>query len=146
MLRSALVVAVVLAVLACGTSAAPPGTSAPEATTRPPPAGSPTATPPAREDIVCTMDVKRCPDGTEVGRTGPRCEFVCPDGGAKACTTSDDCSNGETCTGKLGCDEGWHCAKPACTRDLVTFCGCDGKTFKASGTCPGRKASKRGPC
>ena len=28
---------------------------------------------------VCTMDAKICPDGTAVGRSGPKCEFVeCP--------------------------------------------------------------------
>ena len=29
--------------------------------------------------IFCTMDAFQCPDGTWVGRTGPNCEFVCPD-------------------------------------------------------------------
>jgi len=28
--------------------------------------------------VACTMDVKQCPDGSYVGRTGPNCEFVCP--------------------------------------------------------------------
>ena len=28
--------------------------------------------------VNCTMDVKVCPDGSSVGRTGPNCEFVCP--------------------------------------------------------------------
>lgn len=28
--------------------------------------------------VVCTADARQCPDGTWVGRTGPRCEFVCP--------------------------------------------------------------------
>ena len=32
----------------------------------------------ASEPIACTMDAKMCPDGTYVGRTGPKCEFVCP--------------------------------------------------------------------
>ncbi len=27
----------------------------------------------------CTQDAMICPDGTGVGRTGPNCEFVCPD-------------------------------------------------------------------
>lgn len=27
--------------------------------------------------IACTMDAMMCPDGTYVGRTGPKCEFVC---------------------------------------------------------------------
>ncbi len=29
--------------------------------------------------IVCAMDMMECSDGTWVGRTGPNCEFVCPD-------------------------------------------------------------------
>ena len=28
--------------------------------------------------IACTMDAMQCPDGSYVGRTGPKCEFVCP--------------------------------------------------------------------
>ncbi|OGH91433.1 MAG: hypothetical protein A2534_01690 [Candidatus Magasanikbacteria bacterium RIFOXYD2_FULL_39_9] len=34
---------------------------------------------PEPEPIACTMDAKQCPDGTYVGRTGPNCEFVCPE-------------------------------------------------------------------
>lgn len=31
------------------------------------------------EEVVCTMDVRICPDGSSVGRTGPNCEFTeCP--------------------------------------------------------------------
>ncbi|MEZ4194791.1 MAG: Gmad2 immunoglobulin-like domain-containing protein [Candidatus Paceibacterota bacterium] len=31
------------------------------------------------EVVACTMDAMMCPDGSYVGRTGPNCEFVCPD-------------------------------------------------------------------
>jgi len=32
------------------------------------------------EPIVCTQEAKLCPDGSYVGRTGPKCEFaVCPE-------------------------------------------------------------------
>lgn len=31
------------------------------------------------ETVVCTMDAMMCPDGTYVGRTGLKCEFVCPE-------------------------------------------------------------------
>lgn len=32
-----------------------------------------------QEQIACTMDAKICPDGSSVGRSGPRCEFAaCP--------------------------------------------------------------------
>lgn len=27
--------------------------------------------------VACTMDAMQCPDGTIVGRTPPKCEFVC---------------------------------------------------------------------
>jgi hypothetical protein len=29
-------------------------------------------------NIACTMDAMQCPDGSYVGRSGPKCEFVCP--------------------------------------------------------------------
>lgn len=33
------------------------------------------------DQTVCTMDAKQCPDGSYVGRVGPRCEFaLCPSG------------------------------------------------------------------
>lgn len=32
------------------------------------------------EVVFCTQDALQCADGTWVGRTGPNCEFVCPDG------------------------------------------------------------------
>lgn len=33
----------------------------------------------APQGVACTMEAKICPDGTAVGRTGPKCEFVaCP--------------------------------------------------------------------
>ena len=30
------------------------------------------------ESVACPMDAKQCPDGSYVGRSGPNCEFVCP--------------------------------------------------------------------
>jgi hypothetical protein len=37
------------------------------------------ATIPPPGDVACTMDAKQCPDGSYVGRTGPKCEFApCP--------------------------------------------------------------------
>lgn len=29
-------------------------------------------------EVFCTADAMQCPDGSWVGRTGPKCEFVCP--------------------------------------------------------------------
>ncbi|MHB8651782.1 MAG: hypothetical protein ACYC8S_01470 [Minisyncoccota bacterium] len=41
------------------------------------PPGSPSPT--QGDHLVCTMEVKQCPDGSFVGRSGPRCDFaVCP--------------------------------------------------------------------
>ena len=28
--------------------------------------------------VACTQEAMMCPDGSYVGRSGPRCEFVCP--------------------------------------------------------------------
>ena len=28
---------------------------------------------------VCTMDAMQCPDGSWSGRSGPECEFTCPE-------------------------------------------------------------------
>lgn len=43
------------------------------------PPGLPQETPnPIEEPVYCTADAMQCPDGTWVGRTGPKCEFVCP--------------------------------------------------------------------
>jgi hypothetical protein len=36
----------------------------------------------AEQTAICTMDAKICADGTTVGRTGSKCEFVCPGGKA----------------------------------------------------------------
>ena len=30
-------------------------------------------------EVVCTADAMLCPDGSYVGRSGPNCEFVCPE-------------------------------------------------------------------
>jgi hypothetical protein len=68
-----------------------------------------------------------------------------PDGAS--CTTADQCSGG-VCEGEgCGPDEG-RCASTQrmCTRDFVKYCGCDGTEFGGSGSCPGKRFSKRGPC
>ena len=40
--------------------------------------------------VMCTADAMQCPDGSYVGRTGPKCEFVCP---ITATSTSQDNSD-----------------------------------------------------
>lgn len=37
------------------------------------------STPPEKVEVMCTMDAMQCPDGSYIGRTGPNCEFVCPE-------------------------------------------------------------------
>lgn len=40
---------------------------------------APTIAPKGKEQVYCTDDVKLCPDGSYVGRSGPNCEFApCP--------------------------------------------------------------------
>lgn len=68
-----------------------------------------------------------------------------PDGAA--CTQGDECASG-ICEGEgCGVDEG-RCAPRlrGCTKDLQAYCGCDGQTFQASGTCPGSTYRHRGAC
>jgi hypothetical protein len=38
----------------------------------------PTQTATTTEEVFCTADAMQCPDGSYVGRTGSKCEFVCP--------------------------------------------------------------------
>ena len=65
-----------------------------------------------------------------------------------ACLTADECSSG-ICEGE-GCtdDAPGTCAPEmrACTRDRRPYCGCDGETFFSSGSCPGQRYAKAGPC
>jgi hypothetical protein len=64
-----------------------------------------------------------------------------------ACSIDLDCQSG-VCEG-LGCDEGQgRCASRdrACTMDLRAYCGCDGKTFESSGSCPGARYEFAGRC
>lgn len=65
-----------------------------------------------------------------------------------ACLESAQCQSG-VCEGE-GCtdDKPGVCAsqKRGCTRDLRAYCGCDGKTFRTSGSCPGKRFSARAEC
>jgi hypothetical protein len=67
---------------------------------------------------------------------------------ATACRSNADCPEGAICEGE-GCGDdapGTCVGMRPCTRDLRQYCGCDGVTFGASGTCPGRRYAHRGPC
>ncbi|MBL8601465.1 MAG: hypothetical protein JNK72_06030 [Myxococcales bacterium] len=74
--------------------------------------------------------------------------LACVDAGPTvSCRSSAECPNGQMCDGAEGCGVAWRCvALRACTEDLATYCGCDGETFQASGSCPGRPYRQRGAC
>ena len=65
-----------------------------------------------------------------------------------ACLIAADCTSG-MCEGQ-GCDAATpgKCvsAERICTQDMQSYCGCDGKDFFGSGTCPGRRYASRGAC
>ena len=64
-----------------------------------------------------------------------------------ACDVNNDCASG-VCEGQ-GCGVGAGVCAPvtrACTKDLREYCGCDGQTFMASGSCPGRRFTDRAAC
>lgn len=63
------------------------------------------------------------------------------------CASADQCASG-LCEGQ-GCKgESGVCVsrKRMCTNDLRPYCGCDGETFRTSGSCPGRLYAHRGEC
>jgi hypothetical protein len=67
--------------------------------------------------------------------------------GGAPCSDGAQCLSG-VCEGQ-GCGgQGPTCATEArlCTKDLREYCGCDGATFMASGTCPGKPYKMRGAC
>lgn len=69
-----------------------------------------------------------------------------PDG--PVCDTNADCPADALCEG-VGCGPGEGRCVPKdriCTRDLVPYCGCDGREFGSSGTCAGDRYAYRGPC
>jgi hypothetical protein len=71
---------------------------------------------------------------------------ILPDG--PACSSDAECDAEQVCEG-IGCgtSEGRCIARDRiCTRDLATYCGCDGKEFQGSGSCPGGRFAYRGPC
>ncbi|MFV8752623.1 hypothetical protein ACNOYE_18910 [Nannocystaceae bacterium ST9] len=66
----------------------------------------------------------------------------------QACQSDAECDAEQVCEG-VGCgaNEGRCTARDRiCTRDLATYCGCDGVEFQNSGSCPGGRFAYRGPC
>ncbi len=65
-------------------------------------------------------------------------------GGAGSCLegTCQGTCEGTTCGGEWICNT----EQGACTSDLRQYCGCDGKTFEDSSSCPSKAYEKRGAC
>ena len=66
-----------------------------------------------------------------------------------SCLSAADCGPDMVCEGQ-GCgeDQPGTCQpllRP-CTMDLRPYCGCDGQTFLASGSCPGARYAAAMPC
>ncbi len=89
-----------------------------------------------------------CP-GARYAHEG-ECQSAGPTAGADGspCLAASDCQSG-VCEGQgCGDDQPGEC-KPAsrpCTKDLRTYCGCDGQTFQGSGSCPGQRYAAPGEC
>jgi hypothetical protein len=123
------------------------GCGGPSGSPASPPPPVPSETPPTTRDPGAVQDEQPLQPSTPPEPEGGEAE---PRGRADgaACLTSAECASG-VCEGE-GCtdDRPGTCAprSRACTRDLRQYCGCDGKTFGASGSCPGRRFAARGRC
>jgi hypothetical protein len=105
-----------------------------------------TATPPveALPDAAATPPAEPAPTGVQPElQTAPSA----PRADGAACSEPSQCASG-VCEGEgCGTDQGRCASKERpCTRDLVTYCGCDGKTFQNSGSCAGKRFAHRGAC
>jgi hypothetical protein len=77
----------------------------------------------------------------------PQTPRPAPAAAGAACTGPGDCASG-ICEGQ-GCGTATGVCAPAqraCTYDIRQYCGCDGITFSASGSCPGTRYQSRGAC
>ncbi|MCA9711788.1 MAG: hypothetical protein KDK70_38485, partial [Myxococcales bacterium] len=115
------------------------------------------------QDRMCTRDsVVYCGcDGTTFRASGScpgrryaargECTTAPPVGGGAdgaSCLAASDCQSG-VCEGQgCGDDQPGTCVPQSrmCTRDLQAYCGCDGATFRTSGSCPGQRYAARGEC
>ncbi len=82
-----------------------------------------------KKPVYCTQDAKLCPDGSYVGRVGPRCEFAaCPGGEENGDDGSEDFKTTGTLTGKVSigplcpvepCPPGAYPPNPYLSRELI---------------------------
>jgi len=106
----------------------------------------------------CTRDLRPyCGCDGETFQSSGRCpgrryayrgSCSAPRADGAACASDLQCQSG-ICEG-LGCgdDESGRCVPTGrmCTADVKQYCGCNGKTFTASGSCPGRRYAGAGAC
>ncbi len=111
----------------------------------PEPAADPVIEAPAEEVVEAPTEVEvpdREPASGEVATTDA------PQADGASCLSGADCASG-ICEG-LGCDEETPgvCMPQMrpCTRDLRPYCGCDGETFRTSGSCPGKRYASKDAC
>lgn len=123
----------------------PATTTSPEASG----ASDPAPTPPTPVGGDEDGDAAEVGDGEGGGDNAPPVEQAAtdrPDGAS--CLAASECASG-ICEGEgCGDDQPGTCQPSSrmCTRDLRQYCGCDGETFGASGSCPGRRFATRAPC
>lgn len=119
----------------------------------PEPAAEPVVEAPAEEVEEAPAEVEEAPtevDG-EADRepaSGEVAVAEAPQADGASCLSGADCASG-ICEG-LGCgEESPGVCMPQmrpCTRDLRPYCGCDGETFRTSGSCPGKRYASKDAC
>jgi hypothetical protein len=113
------------------------------------PAASPAPVPPADPDPQVQPRPRDDTPPVVVAPPGDAGGAVAVDrGDGEPCLEHAECASG-VCEGQgCGVDEPGVCApaQRACTRDLRPYCGCDGQTFRTSGSCPGQRYEFRGEC
>ena len=143
--------------MACGSSTptdAPPAPEMPDATEAAPDAAEDGAAPDAEAtpDEAAPPDADAGDDGAAASEDADASDegAVKPSAdGEKTCLSAEECGEGFVCEGE-GCgDDTPGTCRPMsrpCTKDLQPYCGCDGETFRASGSCPNQRFASRGEC
>ena len=153
---AALLSVVAIALVGCDPppTSIPPGAGYVVPSTRPAPPAPP-ATP--IEDTASSEADAGSSGGSSGGGSSAGGGTLAPDEGEASSNLVADgglCERGVEC--QSGICEGEGCTvnrkgtcmsrNRSCTRDLRAYCGCDGKTFRASGSCPARRFSSRQAC
>lgn len=104
---------------------------------------------PARPDAVADGPASLAANPDPASAEAPSMDATeAPRPAGSACLRPEDCESG-ICEGR-GCsdDEPGTCMDRdrMCTRDSRQYCGCDGQTFRGSGSCPGARYAHEGEC